>query len=510
MWYRYSKLLYASKEHIIRKVNEYFNKPEVNQNQLSDIIQKLNELDKNNSLPVLEVSNNGVKLGDQIYSDWLPFTEAVDGLHSVYEFKKSKKQKPQESAPEVLTGKITVFPIHDVSEAIRYGLGTSWCISQPGNTMYQSYRDLNNSTFYYISDGTRSSNDPLSRVMLDVNQNKISLTDLSNTTGRISEFGTDENSYLNYLKSQGVNVNQFQNRPYTEEEKQENQLLGEKNTDLNFEDFPIQNRLDYISKYIGRGHLLSDSQLDYILSLDNQTKNYLVNQYLSTGKSIPPNQHDKVFLNNQLKRTYDVTRARSVEEVKKHFQGHKQKIQDYALRNEDYELISEIGVENLSSVNASEKMIRYLLQKQMSPDRVNWLWISINQTLSEDFIREFRDRVNWLWISRKQNLSEDFIREFQDRVDWDSISRNQTLSEDFIREFQNRVKWGTISYNQNLSEDFIREFRDRVKWLLISRKQNLSEDFIREFQNRVNWFDISSNPNINRQVKINLGKSFLP
>jgi hypothetical protein len=26
----------------------------------------------------------------------------------------------------------------------------------------------------------------------------------------------------------------------------------------------------------------------------------------------------------------------------------------------------------------------------------------------------------------------------------------------------------------------------------------------------VNWFDISSNPNINRQVKINLGKSFLP
>jgi hypothetical protein len=256
--------------------------------------------------------------------------------------------------------------------------------------------------------------------------------------------------------------------------------------------------------------LLSDSQLDYILSLDNQTKNYLVNQYLSTGKSIPPNQHDKVFLNNQLKRTYDVTRARSVEEVKKHFQGDKQKIQDYALRNEDYELISEIGVENLSSVNASEKMIRYLLQKQMSPDRVNWLWISINQTLSEDFIREFRDRVNWLWISRKQNLSEDFIREFQDRVDWDSISRNQTLSEDFIREFQNRVKWGTISYNQNLSEDFIREFRDRVKWLLISRKQNLSEDFIREFQNRVNWFDISSNPNINRQVKINLGKSFLP
>jgi hypothetical protein len=78
-------------------------------------------------------------------------------------------------------------------------------------------------------------------------------------------------------------------------------------------------------------------------------------------------------------------------------------------------------------VNASEKMIRYLLQKQMSPDRVNWEYISINQTLSEDFIREFRDRVDWLWISRKQNLSEDFIREFKNHVYWDSISRNPNI-----------------------------------------------------------------------------------
>jgi hypothetical protein len=58
---------------------------------------------------------------------------------------------------------------------------------------------------------------------------------------------------------------------------------------------------------------------------------------------------------------------------------------------------------------------------------VNLDYISINQTLSEDFIREFQDRVKWFWISRNQKLSEDFIREFQDRVNWDYISSNPNI-----------------------------------------------------------------------------------
>ena len=50
-----------------------------------------------------------------------------------------------------------------------------------------------------------------------------------------------------------------------------------------------------------------------------------------------------------------------------------------------------------------------------------WRLISKHQSLSEDFIREFKDRVDWMSISSYQHLSEDFIREFKDRVDWYSI-----------------------------------------------------------------------------------------
>ena len=81
-------------------------------------------------------------------------------------------------------------------------------------------------------------------------------------------------------------------------------------------------------------------------------------------------------------------------------------------------------------------------EEYYNPD-FNWnssdLYVS-NNTLTEDFIREFKDRVNWEFIAMSQKLSEDFIREFQDRVSWQMISINQKLSEDFRREFQDRIK----------------------------------------------------------------------
>ena len=118
---------------------------------------------------------------------------------------------------------------------------------------------------------------------------------------------------------------------------------------------------------------------------------------------------------------------------------------------------------------------------------INWKNISSKQTLSGDFIRDFKDKVNWNWISRKQILSEDFIREFKNEVDWNDISIRQNLSEDFIREFKNKVNWRWISSEQTLSEDFIREFKDRVDWYYISHNQKLSEPFIREFKDKVDW-----------------------
>ena len=117
----------------------------------------------------------------------------------------------------------------------------------------------------------------------------------------------------------------------------------------------------------------------------------------------------------------------------------------------------------------------------------NWARLSLCESLTEDFIQEFKDKVDWTCISRYPHLSEDFIRKFADRVDWYYISTYQYLSENFIREFNDWVYWDAISYCQRLSEDFIREFKDKVNWYYISAYQHLSEDFIREFKDKVSW-----------------------
>jgi hypothetical protein len=95
-------------------------------------------------------------------------------------------------------------------------------------------------------------------------------------------------------------------------------------------------------------------------------------------------------------------------------------------------------------------------------------------------------KCEWIDISRNKGLTEEFIREFQDEVSWIDIS-TLTISLEFIREFQEQVKWYNICQCQVLTEDFIREFQDRVFWDYISTNQKVSDEFLLEFNNKIHW-----------------------
>ena len=530
MWYRYCRLIIAGKEHIIKKIIDYFAEKGIGQIDLQSLQHNLNTLDKNNLLPpIIELRQKdgvyiGVFFGDTLYEDFLKFREKVDGLYGEYKFRqKTKEQKKlQENEIEFVPGKISVYPCNSVYDTIKYGVGTSWCISQPGSGMYDLYRNQNVSTFYYVQDNTRQSYDPLSRVMVDIQANGVvELTDINNTTGTIAEFGEDWEKYFEYLEKNGVDISQFVNKPMTQEEIEENNLIGKKINDLKiFERLP----LEYKFKYIVRGHLLTTEQLIYILKLNTYSKNTLIKAYLNTGRFLPKDQKLILLAGNEVWRTtYIRKREIVIDQIEKHFKDDYEGLEDYAYDLQDVELINtrhlyedplkstDIVVKNIEEFNILLKNGVSLEQFKWSSvsqipnlsedfirefaDYVDWNKISEKQTLSEDFIREFQDKVEWYRISTYQKLSEDFIREFKDKVNWNNILRNQRLSEDFIREFQDKMKnlWHIISSNQTLSEDFIREFQDKVEWYEISWKQKLSEDFIKEFQDKVNWDRISQN-----------------
>jgi hypothetical protein len=221
----------------------------------------------------IQVTKRGVLMGDKAFTDFITFSEYIHGEKNKY-----AKKKPTGDAEDISTeaedkpifsnNGIDIFDGSDVGKCIKYtqggltGKGYSFCIGQPGNHMYQTYRDTKGSTFYYIVDTNRNSNDPLHIVVFDNTERGVELTDANNTTGTIAEYGTDVNGYLDYLKSKGVPVEKLAHRPKTPEEEEENKLLGEPNDSLEwFAKLPYEMK----SKYIGRGHALTDAQFDYLM-----------------------------------------------------------------------------------------------------------------------------------------------------------------------------------------------------------------------------------------------------
>ena len=66
---------------------------------------------------------------------------------------------------------------------------------------------------------------------------------------------------------------------------------------------------------------------------------------------------------------------------------------------------------------------------------VDWVYISVYQKLSEEFIEKYIDKVDWYYISKYQKLSEEFIEKYIDKVNWFCISKYQTLSEEFRQKY---------------------------------------------------------------------------
>ena len=504
MWYRYCRLIIAGKEHIIKNVIDYFREQGESEVNLNEISQKLNVLDKSQKLPIIERRKKSIFFNNEEFTKFLAFSEKVDRLFSEHlrnERTKEQKKLQKEEKTEFIPGKISVYPCKDINDTIKYGAGTSWCVSQPGNNMYDSYRNQSASTFYYIQDGTRDSSDPLSRVMLDVQDgDEITLTDTDNDTGTIAEFGTNVDAYLDYLEKNGVNTAQFVNKPLTNEEREEFRILGQRNDNKEwFENLS----LDYKFKYIGRGHRLTDEQLSSIINLESvDTKKIaleLINDYVNTGLNLPLNQQKILFeINPQIQRTYKRRRAIAIEAIRKYYFDNTYELKNYALQNKDLELIDSIieekGIEEFKNARAAQPVIEYLLSKGLDPSYVKWEEMYLEK-LSEDFIIKYINFLDIERISHYQKLSEDFIRKYSDLVDWRNISYFQKLSENFIEEFKDRVDWKEISSRQTLSEDFIRKFQDKIEqsrsWSEITQYQNLSEEFMDEFQNKLDWEKLS-------------------
>lgn len=254
-----------------------------------DVMNDYNELATKKRIAPVQVSKGRLMIGDTIFNDFIRFSEFIHGEKNKYgdKPKASSVTRDEEDIqamdkPMWSGNNIDIYNGSDVGRCIKYtqggltGRGYTFCIGQPGpGNLYQSYRDTQTSTFYFIvdknkmktnADGSIDLSDPLHIVVFDRTHSGILLTDANNRTGNIAEYGGNANDYAEYLKSMGVPVDELlKNRPKTEQEKLEDDLLGKRNESL---EWFIKLPYDYKSKYIGRGHLLTDEQFDYLIGND--------------------------------------------------------------------------------------------------------------------------------------------------------------------------------------------------------------------------------------------------
>ena len=251
---------------------------------ITSVINDYESLLLRRKIKPIQLGKDSLIIGDKTYNNFLTFSEEIHALKNDADIVNKMKSQidtdfKSEKKPMWSGNNIDIYDGYGVGKCISYttggltGRGYSFCIGQPGNTMYQSYRDDKTSTFYYIvdrnhfateQDGSPNLDDPLHIVVFDHTQHGVELTDADNRTGNIAEpYGRDASKYVAYLKSMGVPVDEMlKHQPKTAEEEKEQALLGKQNNDL---EWFIKLPIDYKSKYIGRGHLLTNDQFDYLM-----------------------------------------------------------------------------------------------------------------------------------------------------------------------------------------------------------------------------------------------------
>jgi len=251
-----------------------------NMEKISNVMNNYNELEVKKRIKPIMVTKNGLVLGDNTFQShqFTMLFNFINGEMNKYGTN-SKGDYKAEKQPLWSGNGIDIYNGDNVGKCINYtqggltGRAYGFCIGQPGNTLYKSYRDDKASTFYFIidknhfgtnEDGSVNLDDPLHIVVFDNTTHGVELTDADNNSPatQIAEYGDDVKAYVDYLKSKGVPVENMMNKPKDDQEKYEDELLGNANDSLGwFMKLPIE----YKSAYIGRGHRLTNDQFDYLI-----------------------------------------------------------------------------------------------------------------------------------------------------------------------------------------------------------------------------------------------------
>lgn len=302
---------------------------EQNMEKLRGTFTTVSNYVKDNKMPVPMKTKRGYEVKDQVFDNYLRFTEYIHQLESdsaghtqwqadFDKFKGVKADpedmvypKPDSDKATIDNTEIHIYDGNEVGKCITYGTGGltgrpyQFCIGQPGaSNMWQNYRDSDSASYYYVVDRTRDQNDPFHIVVWMPTPNGVLITHEPNRTRSESQFDheyaqpTLGMGYRKYLESKGVDVDAIMpNVPKSEQEIEDTKRFGNQNTDLEwFKSLEFDEKM----RYIGRGHLLSNEQFDNLWQFRNKDTGFnLLKKYVSLGQALPEDQFNILVGKNE-------------------------------------------------------------------------------------------------------------------------------------------------------------------------------------------------------------------
>lgn len=105
----------------------------------------------------------------------------------------------------------------------------------------------------------------------------------------------------------------------------------------------------------------------------------------------------------------------------------------------------------------------------------------------KDVIERYYDNIDWLSLSVSDSISTNFIRLCKEDIIWDILCTHKTFTISELYEFRNYVSWHIYSAYGNLSQYQIRNFANDVFWEKILQRVEkgeivLDESFLIEMQ----------------------------
>ena len=298
--------------------------------QTIDLGGEISELLNKGKLKSIQSTKRGyVVNNDKTFPDFLKLSEFIHSLTSLdmsadkTSNKKGEKVNTENGVKPIWENdNFAIYDGNNIETCIMYGHGAltnktySFCIGNYGSgNMWQSYRDNNGASFYYILDKTKTTDNPFhivvwmplenGQLLLTHERNSTQTEENFNSQFAESEFGM---GYREYLTQNGVPIDKIlKTVPKTPEENIKNKLISNKISGVKNilslgkqakEDgmFPelSEKQASYkmFSDYIGRGHLLDLEQFNFLYdSVDSSDASFtLLKKYLDTGQAIPDDQ----------------------------------------------------------------------------------------------------------------------------------------------------------------------------------------------------------------------------